>query len=125
MKKLFKRIMIITLSVLLLFAVAVYLFMQQDQFGKEPSGERLERIKKSPNYRDGAFQNQHLTPDLSEDATYFSVLKEFLFTKKERLKPVDTIPSIKTDLLALQNDENVLSGLDTLLISCSLMERPS
>ncbi len=100
--------MIILLSVVLLLIFSVYIFMQQDQFGRQPSGERLERIKKSPNFRDGAFQNQHHTPDLSEDATYFSVLKEFFFTKKERQKPVDSIPSIKTNLLALQQDENIL-----------------
>lgn len=108
MKKRFKQIMIIFLSVVLLLAFALYIFMQQDQFGKLPTGKRLERIKKSPNFRDGAFQNQHHTPDLSEDATYFSVLKEFLFTKKERLKPVDSIPSTKTDLLSLQKDANIL-----------------
>lgn len=100
--------MLITLSIILLLVGVVYLFLQQTQFGKQPTGKRLERIKKSPNYRDGAFKNQHYTPDLSEDATYFGVFKEFLFTKKERLKPIDTIPSTKTNLHALQKDENVL-----------------
>jgi L-ascorbate metabolism protein UlaG (beta-lactamase superfamily) len=36
------------------------------------------------------------------------VLKEFLFTKKERLKPIQIIPSVKTDLLQLQPHEDVL-----------------
>ena len=56
--------------------------MQQPQFGKLPSGERLARIEKSPNYRNGAFQNVNHTPDLTEGASFFTVLKEFIFNKK-------------------------------------------
>ena len=65
---------------------AVYLFMQQPKFGSTPSGERLERIKTSPQYSNGKFQNQSFTPDLTEGASFFSVLKEFLFEKKQRKK---------------------------------------
>jgi L-ascorbate metabolism protein UlaG (beta-lactamase superfamily) len=88
--------------------VAVFVFMQQPQFGRLPSGERLEKIRQSPNYRNDSFQNISHTPDLTEDATYYSVMKEFLFGKKTRMKPIDTIPSIKTDLLNLNPNENVL-----------------
>ena len=31
--------------------------MIQKVFGKNPGGERLERVKQSPNYKNGAFQN--------------------------------------------------------------------
>jgi L-ascorbate metabolism protein UlaG (beta-lactamase superfamily) len=77
-------------------------------FGKLPNGDRLERIKQSPNYKNGAFQNQSVTPDLTDGATYYSVTKEFIFGKKERVSPVDKIPSVKTNLLNLNRDENVL-----------------
>jgi L-ascorbate metabolism protein UlaG (beta-lactamase superfamily) len=105
MKKL-KRIMIITLSILLLFAIAVFAFVQQPKFGKLPSGERLERIKKSPNYRNGEFQNQNPTPVMAEDANYFSTIKEF-FTAKDK-RPTGEIPSTKTDLSNLDPSEDVL-----------------
>lgn len=100
--------MLISLSLILLFSVAVYLFMQQPKFGKLPSGERLEKIKNSPNFRDGQFQNQNFTPDLSEDSSYYILLKDFFFTNFPRVKPKDTIPSVKTDLLNLDNDEDIL-----------------
>jgi L-ascorbate metabolism protein UlaG (beta-lactamase superfamily) len=106
--KILKRMTIIILALIAILTVAVYVFMQQAIFGRVPAGERLERIKKSPNYRDGSFQNQHHTPDLAEGVTYYSVMKEFIFGKKERNKPTDKIPHTKIDLLKLNKDENVL-----------------
>ena len=87
---------------------AVYFFMQQPKMGSYSSGERLEIIKRSLQYSNGKFQNQSLTPDLTEGASFFSVLKEFFFDKKPRRKPSGPLPSVKTDLLHLQKDENVL-----------------
>src|SRR6478609_11946568 len=101
MKKIIKWIMIILLTVVVGFSIAVYLFMQQTKFGRIPSGERLERIKKSPHYKDGSFKNLRHTPDLTEGVSYYAVMKEFIFSEKKRVKPIDTIPSIKTNLLNL------------------------
>lgn len=101
--------MFISLAVLLLVtSIIVFVFMQQPMFGKLPSGARLERIKQSPNYRDGAFQNIHETPALTEGASYSGILREFLFGKKERPKPLSVIPSVKTDLSTLPKDSNFL-----------------
>lgn len=99
-------IFIFVFTVLLL--ISAYIFMQQSKFGRLPSGARLEKIKKSPNYRDGAFQNIHYTPDLAEDASYFSVMKEFFFGKKFRIRPSKALPSMKTDLKNLKADEDIL-----------------
>ncbi len=80
----------------------------KSRFGKLPSGERLQQIKRSPNYRNGAFQNQSITPDLTDGANYYTVLKQFLFEKNKRAIPAHPIPSTKTDLLSLNINENVL-----------------
>jgi L-ascorbate metabolism protein UlaG (beta-lactamase superfamily) len=95
---------------LFVIVLALYLpiFLRLPKFGKLPSGERLLKIKASSNFRNGSFQNQSITPDLTEGASYFSVLKKFLFEKKERAKPVDKIPSLKTDLLNLDINKDVL-----------------
>lgn len=98
----------ITLIIVLAIAIAAYAFMSQPQFGKLPTGERLALIEQAPNYRDGAFQNQSHTPDLTEGTSYWAVIKEFLFEKKANLSPVDSIPSVKTDLLGLLPDQDVL-----------------
>ena len=100
--------MYITILIIVLLILVVYIFLRQPQFGKLPTGERLAKIKNALNYQNGSFQNESITPDLSEGATYFSVIKEFLFEKKKRVKPVDTIPSVKTDLLNLDIKKDVL-----------------
>jgi hypothetical protein len=50
--------MIILIAILFTLSSGSYIFLEQKQFGKLPTGERLEKIKKSKNYKDGAFQNQ-------------------------------------------------------------------
>lgn len=57
--------MIVFLAVAALLVAAIALFMNRPEFGRAPRGERLERIWRSPNYRDGAFRNRHATPQLT------------------------------------------------------------
>ncbi len=78
------------------------------KLGKLPSGERLKTIQDSPNYKDGSFKNLNHTPDLTEGATYYGVIKENYFTFKHNVKPTDRIPSQKTDLLQLKPTEDIL-----------------
>ncbi len=98
----------ISLVVILVFALVVAAYMQLPKFGKYPSGERLKRIKSSPNFRDGAFVNKSYTPILTEGTSFYTVFKEFFFAKKERIAPPDTIPSVKTNLLDLDSTQDVL-----------------
>lgn len=104
----FKRTFYTLLALLIMLSLATTLILRQDKFGKLPDGERLERIKKSPNYRDGEFQNINHTPALSEDATYYGLMKGFLFDKKERSSPISKIPTTKTNLHSLDKSENIL-----------------
>jgi L-ascorbate metabolism protein UlaG (beta-lactamase superfamily) len=102
-----KRIFIV-LTVFFLIAMASIATLNLPVFGKQPSGERLERIKLSPNYRDGAFQNLSFTPALAEDANFFGVVTEFIFGKSKRSRPTGTIPSTKINLHELNRGEDVL-----------------
>ena len=79
--------MYILATVVVLISMATYFILNQKQFGKYPSGERLERIMKSPNYRNGSFQNQHITPIMSEGVSYPQVMMTFIFGKKIRVTP--------------------------------------
>ena len=100
--------MLIILSILVVLIIAVYVFLHLPQFGRLPSGARLQRIKRSANYKNGQFQNVSHTPTMTEGVGFFSVLIQFLFDKKKRVKPVDTIPSVKTDLLNLDPAKDIL-----------------
>lgn len=90
------------------FALAVAIFMQQPMFGKAPAGERLARIKRSPNYKNGAFQNLSPTPMMTDGANYLSVLGAFFFGGSPRVKPRDIIPHLSTDLHRLPIEDNIL-----------------
>lgn len=73
--------MITFLILLLVIVLIVYNFLQHPKFGKKPSGERLALIEKSPQYKNGKFENQSFTPDLAEGESFIGVLFEFLFKK--------------------------------------------
>lgn len=96
------------LSIITLLIIVTFFYIRQEKFGQAPSDARMERIKKSPNFKDGQFQNVHHTPELTEGHSMLSVIYEFLFKETPRRKPVDDIPSVKTDLLSLPADKDVL-----------------
>src|SRR5687767_3371472 len=82
--------------------------MNQSSFGTMSKEDRLERIKKSENYRDNRFQNISHTPQLTEGYGFFEVLFEFLFKKNPGRKPKNDIPSIKTDLHKFNSNDDIL-----------------
>src|SRR5437868_1985951 len=94
-------IALIVLGILLSLIVFVIFFLRQPKFGKTPYGAELARMKASPNYRHGQFQNHSHTPALTEGVSYYSVFKEFFFRDKKKVKPHAVIPTKKTDLLNL------------------------
>lgn len=100
--------MYILLSIFLLIVVVGFVILQQDVFGGSPEGERLERIRKSKNFRDGKFQTLSPTPQLAEGYSYPKVLFDFFFGKTVDKVPDVDIPSITTDLKSLDRNSNLL-----------------
>ena len=96
------------LVLVLVLILGIWGYMQHPKFGKLPSGERLERIQKSKNYKDGQFQNLTETPSLAEGYTMTGVFWDFLFIKYPNVYPQDSIPSVKIDWKNLNPDENLL-----------------
>ncbi len=107
----FKKNMSILFITLLLISLSIYSFTQTPKFGKNPSGAYLERVKKSPNYKDGEFKNLSNTPTLTGGATYSTMLYDMLFAKKENIKPTDSIKTNKTELKELDANENLIVWL--------------
>ena len=98
----------IVLAVIGIICTSVFIFINQPSFGSLPQGARLERIKRSPHYRDGQFNNLHPTQMMTSDEGRFGAMLSFLFRKTENLRPENEVPVIKTDLHKLGRDENVL-----------------
>jgi len=100
--------MLIAVVILIAITISIYAFMLQPKFGSKPAGQRLQAIEASANYRNGQFQNLSVTPQLTEGASFGSVLQEFIFIKKPRKKPAQPLPSVKTNLQALRKEEDIL-----------------
>ncbi|HRX11522.1 MAG TPA: MBL fold metallo-hydrolase [Draconibacterium sp.] len=98
--------MIILFTIVAIVAIAIFVFLRQPKFGKLPAGDRLARIEKSPNYKNGSFTNLNHTPQMTGEGGFLKIMKD-MFTAKNR-RPVDSIPSVKTDLLNLSPDKDIL-----------------
>ncbi len=75
--------------------------------GKAPSGKHLEKLKQSPNYKKNAFQNLSDTPMMSNDISYWKMMKEFIH-KNKNTAPPGLLPSVKTDLSNLNSSDPVI-----------------
>lgn len=99
-------ILLITIAILV---IATFLFMQQASFGKNPSGARLERIQKSKNYREGAFQNIHHTPNFGEGYNFWKILN--MYFKKGPTSPDRVLPSQKLSFDGIDTNDFNLTWL--------------
>lgn len=101
MQKKFKKIVLPLAAGLAGTVMIAGLYLQQPKFGNTPKGAYLEKMKKSPNYIGGKFVNLVPTPQFREGTTMFSATSSFVFSEKTRPAPAQSVPTVKTDLLAL------------------------
>ncbi|MDR2861166.1 MAG: MBL fold metallo-hydrolase [Syntrophobacterales bacterium] len=97
-----------TLVVLSLLVIAMLYFggCVTPKFGRAPEGEILEKIKLSPNYRDGKFVNH--APRIPREGSFFKNLRESFSERAEDLKPSMPLPSVKTNLIEIDRKEDVM-----------------
>ena len=100
--------MYIILFIVVLVSLTTILFMNQAQFGKAPSGERLKRIEHSTNFRNGQFQNLNFTPTFAEDVSKFEMIRDGIFKISKRKAPSESLPSVKTNLFDLDPQKDLL-----------------
>ncbi len=108
MVKMLLRTIVVLILMAAVITVAVVAFMHGRQFGRLPRGERLARIERSPNYRDGAFRNRDTTIMFTSKSSLASNMLRFLFGSKRLLRPEAPIPSVRTDLSALDPNEELI-----------------
>ncbi|MBO9634339.1 MAG: MBL fold metallo-hydrolase [Chitinophagaceae bacterium] len=106
--KILKRTMLIILSVILVLALITVVYIQQPQFGKHPEGARLALIERSPHYKDGRFRNRFERPTISEGYSIMGELYKTVFKSYPSRQPIDSLPSVKTDLKQLPVDSNLV-----------------
>ncbi len=79
-------------------------------FGKNPTGERLERVRQSPHYRDGAFHNLEPTPLTLQNGKFLKALREY-WSRPPNTQPSGELPVVKTDLRRVVSEEPVIVWL--------------
>ncbi|MDR1080076.1 MAG: MBL fold metallo-hydrolase [Deltaproteobacteria bacterium] len=95
----------------LLFAGGCF-YLKSERFGALPEGERLARIERSPNWRDGEFRNLQPARDTSAEGRHG--LLGFFF-RGGRTAPRGPLPVAVTDLKNLKDGEFVWFGHSTFL----------
>jgi L-ascorbate metabolism protein UlaG (beta-lactamase superfamily) len=84
------RVVRVLLATLAVFVIIVVILVGStawlDALGAEPNGERLARIRRSPNYRDGAFRNLDTTSTIATGGTW-KMLRQWLGGHEQRVPP--------------------------------------
>jgi L-ascorbate metabolism protein UlaG (beta-lactamase superfamily) len=75
--------------------------------GSSPKGERLERIRRSPNYREGSFHNQSPTDVMLKDASFLGMMRKFL-NKPKTTVPATELKAVRTDLNNIIADNPII-----------------
>lgn len=98
----------IVLGIVLFAIVAILLFLNQPSFGRLPQGERLERISRSPNFRDGQFHNLESTATMTSKHSRWEAMWRFLVDKPEGIVPELPMDAVKADLKELRADSDLI-----------------
>lgn len=94
--------MLITLGILL--AIVALFFTDYVSIGRVPHGERLQRIRQSPHFRNGRFINAEPTimfTDAPKKQSNLSIIWNFLTGSKKGLKPEKPLEAIPLDPKAI------------------------
>ncbi|PWN60808.1 MBL fold metallo-hydrolase [Chryseobacterium viscerum] len=92
--------------------VTFFVVINMKVFGGVPKGKRLKRIRQSRLYKKGQFQNISHTPSITEGYKMSRVTYDFFLGKKDPLlKPLKDIPSIHTNLKAIDKNADVFIWL--------------
>ena len=85
-------------------------FLNTAQFGRKPSKERLARLLRSPNWKDGAFRNYEPLSrggaPAAKRQSRVKVMWKFLFGDKSAMFPEAPVKTVKPDLSALPLEKN-------------------
>ena len=100
--------LIICLMVFIVLVWGISIFMKQPKFGKPARGEYKAAILRSPQFKNGSFQNQSETPALTNGGNYWTVSRKFFFNKSKLNKPPKSLPSQKVNLRELNKNEDIL-----------------
>jgi L-ascorbate metabolism protein UlaG (beta-lactamase superfamily) len=92
-----KGMLIAILALSALLILTGFLILRLPAFGAAPSGARLERVRQSPQFRDGRFVNAVPTTVMAKNASGLSMLAYWL-KSHPRTEPSVVLPAVKNRL---------------------------
>ncbi|HEX2897175.1 MAG TPA: MBL fold metallo-hydrolase [candidate division Zixibacteria bacterium] len=95
-RKVASVILIILAVTIVVFFLIVIVRVGDSEAGASPSGERLERIKKSSNFAGDKFINEIPTV-VTKNADYWEIIKA-QFSDKDKRTPPGPLPTVKPDI---------------------------
>ncbi len=110
------RVIVVIVGVIALIAISVLIYLQHPKFGGDikKGSERAMRIAKSVNQKDGYFHNLEPNPAPTRKEDPISRLLNFydlIFVRSKITRPNVVVPSIKTDISALDSDQELIVWL--------------
>ena len=111
MNRRLRGMLITLLAVALCLLLGACAILGQAKFGKNPQGERLERVQASPNYKDGEFHNTVPTATLVEGQSTLKIIWKGLFASSAGLRPQQPLPTVKLDLATLDATQDTVVWL--------------
>lgn len=107
-RKNLRMAILIIIGILSAATIGIFLFLRQPAFGRLPQGKRMERIMRSPNYKNGEFKNLQPTILMTGSRSKWQSIKDFFFADRSGNEPTFPIEAIKTDLKHLPKDKNLM-----------------
>ncbi len=83
-------------------------YLNLAKFGHLPDEISMKKIKMSPHFRNGKFRNIHQTAKMTGEKGFLGRMWDFYFGTHPDTKPKQNIPTIKTNIKKLPQDENLL-----------------
>ena len=96
----------IPVTIVIFIVVTIYVILCHPSFGCGPHGKYLDRLCASPNFRKGKFHNELTNPALAKNKK-LRIILEFLSRPKNNRHPSAPVPTVKPNLHALPQYEDV------------------
>lgn len=97
--------------IVFLCILAVVIFFTLRKVGGSPEGARLSALMRSPNYSEGSFHNQVPIPEMLNGGASISGFVKFFFQPRVNSEPSNPLPTVKTNLKALDLSKDVVIWL--------------
>ena len=101
---------ILIFFLIILFGIS-FAYMHLPKFGSLPDIISNKKIMKSPNFKNGSFQNQNPIPLMASKKSMYQAWSDFLFKTYPNTKPTHPIPSVKTNIKDIDKNKNILIWL--------------